>query len=206
MADLAAHDQFARIRSWHIAKRMVLQWALVALALVTQWVPVIRDNVNYGLSVINVEDHPDIAFCDSIFVFCLVFLVETSTILQKGFGNVVIRNLGKLAPGIYLLAPSILYTIIPDVALSMHGSGLTSHSVLGVSWLVLFILCHALAVVFYILIEIPSHIAAEWWADAAMTGGFKGTGKRITQSELLSMRALAAQAGVEREPKSSVIA
>jgi hypothetical protein len=181
--------------------------AMVVLALVTQWVPVIRDNVNYGLSVINVEAHAELTFCDSIFVFCLVFLVETSVTLQMVLGNIVVRNLGNLAPGIYLLAPSILYSIVPDVATSMNASTITSSSsVLGVSWVVLFIVCHALALVFYFAVEIPSYVAAEWWADAAMSGTFAGTGRRISHSDLLSMKAASARAGIESEPKSSVIA
>jgi hypothetical protein len=202
---MAAHGRFAQIQSWHILKRFTLQLAFVAVAIVTQWVSVVRDNVNRGLAVINVEDHPEITFCDSIFVLCLVLLIETSTWGQKLFGNIVVRNLGKLAPGMYLLAPSILYGIIPSVATKMHGSGLTN-SILGVSWIVLFVLCHALAVLLYVLVEVPSQIASEWWADAAMSGGFKGTGKRVSHDELVAMREAASLAGVEREPKSTVIA
>merc|ERR1711939_863782 len=103
-ADMHAHGHLHYIRTrWPAFLRIAAQAAAIGIALVTQWVPVLRDNINYGMSVINVQNHPELTFCDAIFATCWIFVIETSGIAQLVFGNVVMRHLGKLAAGIYLL-------------------------------------------------------------------------------------------------------
>lgn len=157
-----AHGHLHTIRTrWPAYLRISLHAVLIAIALVFQWVPVIRDNVNYGMQVINVTDHVDITFCDAIFVACWLFCIETSGFAQNVFGNVVMRTLGKLAPGMYLLAPAITYTIVPDIALNMHNNGASASSVLGSTWIAMFAIVVALSIAFHFLVELPSKMIGE---------------------------------------------
>lgn len=136
-----------------------------------QWVPVIRDNINSGMATINVQNHPELTFCSSIFAFGWLFAIETSGLAQNILGNIVMRTLGKFAAGIYLLAPAITFTIVPDVALSLHNNGSSASTVLGVSWLVLFIIVVALAIPFHFFVELPSKMLGEVVVEILETTG-----------------------------------
>lgn len=176
-----AHGHLHRIRTkWPMYQRVALQAILIIVALVFQWVPVIRDNVNYGMSVINVQDHPELTFCDAIFCVCWLFVIETSGVAQVVFGNVVFRNLGKLSAGVYLLAPAITFTIVPNLALSMHNNGSSASSVLGLSWLVLFVVACACAIAFHFAVELPSKVMGEVVAE--LLEGADGSTKLIKRN------------------------
>ena len=177
LADMHAHGHLHRIRTkWPFYQRALLHVVLIATALVTQWVPIIRNNVNFGLSVINVQDHPELTFCDSIFAISLLICIETSGFAQRILGNVVMRNLGKLSAGMYLLAPSLVFTIIPTLAISLNNNGSSSANVLGVSWLVLFGAGVMFAAIFHVVVELPSKLAGEVVTE--LLEGADGTGGR----------------------------
>ncbi|GAA5995213.1 uncharacterized protein JCM10292_004602 [Rhodotorula paludigena] len=162
IADMHAHGHLHRIRTkWPAWKRLSLHAVLIVVALVFQWVPPLRDHVNDGLQTINVTDHPELTFCDALFAFCWLLCIETSGVAQTVFGNVVMRTLGKLAPGIVLLAPAITFTIVPDIALSMHNNGSSASSVLGTTWVALFGIVVALAIAFHFVVELPSKMMGE---------------------------------------------
>ncbi|KAM0755808.1 hypothetical protein T439DRAFT_282416 [Meredithblackwellia eburnea MCA 4105] len=166
IADMHAHGHLHRIRTkWPMYQRLTLHLVLIAVALVTQWVPVVRDNINKGMAVINVQNHPELTFCDAIFASCWLFTIETSGLAQTVFGNVVMRNLGKLAAGLYLFAPIFTYTIIPDLALRLHDGGSKASSVLGVSWVVLFLAAFGVAILFHVVVELPSKLLGEVVAE-----------------------------------------
>lgn len=165
-ADMHAHGHLHYIRTrWPAFLRIAAQAAAIGIALVTQWVPVLRDNINYGMSVINVQNHPELTFCDAIFATCWIFVIETSGIAQLVFGNVVMRHLGKLAAGIYLLAPTLTYTIVPDVALSLSSNGTDAGSIVGVCWVTLFAITIALSIAFHFFVELPSKLMGEFVAE-----------------------------------------
>ncbi|KAM0793491.1 hypothetical protein ACM66B_000931 [Microbotryomycetes sp. NB124-2] len=162
LADMHAHGHLHRIRAkWPAWQRLTLHLCLIVIACVFQFVPILRDNVNKGMDVINVQDHSELAFCDAIFAFGWLFAIETSGLAQNILGNIVMRTLGKFSAGIYLLAPAITFTIVPDVALSLHNNGSAASTVLGVSWLVLFIVVLALSIAFHFIVELPSKMLGE---------------------------------------------
>ncbi|GAA5857075.1 hypothetical protein JCM8547_007946 [Rhodosporidiobolus lusitaniae] len=162
LADMHAHSHLHNIRSrWPAWQRLTLHGVLIAIALVFQWVPVIRDNVNKGLAVINVTDHDDLTFCDALFAACWLLVIETSGVAQMAFGNIFMRTLGKLAPGMVLLAPAITFTIVPDIALNMSNNGSSGSSILGTTWVAMFFIVLALSVAFHFLIELPSKMMGE---------------------------------------------
>ncbi|GAA6004438.1 hypothetical protein JCM10207_000727 [Rhodosporidiobolus poonsookiae] len=162
IADMHAHGHLHRIRTkWPVYQRLALHAVLIAFALVFQWVPVIRDNVNYGLSVINVTDHDDLTICDALFAACWLFCIETSGLAQTILGNVVMRTLGKLAPGMVLLAPAITFTLVPDIALNLHNNGSSASAILGVGWIALFGIVVALSIAFHFVVELPSKMMGE---------------------------------------------
>ena len=175
-----AHGHLHRIRTkWPFYQRALLHVVLIAATLVTQWVPVVRDNINRGLAFINVQDHPELTFSDSIFAISLLVCIETSGLAQRILGNVVMRNLGKLAAGMYLLAPSLVFTIVPTLAISLNNGGSSSANVLGVSWLVLFGAGVMFAALFHVLVELPSKLAGEVVTE--LLEGADGTGTRRRQ-------------------------
>lgn len=177
-----AHGHLHRIRTkWPAYQRLGLHAALIAVALVTQWVPVIRDNINSGMAFINVQDHPELTFCDSIFAFSWLLAIETSGVAQTILGNVVMRNFGKLAAGMYLLAPAITYTIVPDLALSLSNNGSSASSILGITWVVLFLVTFALAIPFHFFVELPSKMMGEVFAEI-LEGGSGNTRQRMRKS------------------------
>ncbi|GAA5932242.1 hypothetical protein JCM3775_001170 [Rhodotorula graminis] len=167
IADMHAHGHLHRIRTkWATWKRLTLHAVLIAVALVTQWVPVLRDNINSGLHTINVTDHPEITFCDALFAACWLLCIETSGVAQTVFGNVVMRSLGKLAPGMVLLAPAITFTIVPDIALSMSNNGSSASAILGTTWVALFGIVFALSIAFHFVVELPSKMIGEVFVEA----------------------------------------
>lgn len=166
IADMHAHGHLHTIRTkWPLWARLTLHAVLIAIALVFQWVPTLRDNVNSGLATINITDHPELTFCDALFAVCWLFCIETSGLAQNIFGNVVMRNLGKLAPGMVLLAPAITFTAVPDIALHMSNNGASAQAVLGTCWIAMFAIVVALSVVFHFLVELPSKMIGEVFAE-----------------------------------------
>ncbi|GAA5850511.1 hypothetical protein JCM3766R1_003520 [Sporobolomyces carnicolor] len=187
IADMHAHGHLHTIRTkWPAYLRLSLHGVLIAIALVLQWVPVIRDNVNYGMGVINVTGHPEVTFCDAVFVACWLFCIETSGLAQNVFGNVVMRTLGKLAPGMYLLAPAITYSVVPDIALSMHNNGASASSVLGSTWIALFAIVVALSIAFHFIVELPSKMMGEVVCEMLENwdgqGGIRNKGGKLTKN------------------------
>lgn len=186
LADMHAHGHLHRIRTrWPAWQRLTLHAVCIVVACVVQWVPVIRDNINSGMATINVQNHPELTFCSSVFAFGWLFAIETSGLAQNILGNVFMRTMGKFAAGIYLLAPAITFTIVPDVALSLHNNGSSASTVLGVSWLVLFIIVLALAVPFHFFVELPSKMMGEVvvellesWGTTADHDGAGGHGEK----------------------------
>lgn len=152
------HGQFARVQKWPIYSRFVV-WAILAgIACVTQFINPVRNNLNSGLATINVTNHPELTFADSIFVTCFLVGIETSIVAQHILGNVVMRLLGKLAAGIYLLSGVLTFTLVPNLALSMSNAGSAGSAILGVSWVVLFAASLGLAIPFHFFIELPSKV------------------------------------------------
>ncbi|KWU46719.1 hypothetical protein RHOSPDRAFT_3080, partial [Rhodotorula sp. JG-1b] len=166
IADMHAHGHLHTIRTkWALWQRLSLHAVLIAIALVFQWVPVLRDNVNSGMATINVTDHPELTFCDALFAVCWLFCIETSGLAQNILGNVVMRSLGKLAPGMVLLAPAITFTIVPDIALNMHNNGSSAQAVLGTCWIAMFAITVALSIAFHFFVELPSKMIGEVFAE-----------------------------------------
>ncbi|KAL8286230.1 hypothetical protein RQP46_004718 [Phenoliferia psychrophenolica] len=183
IADMHAHGHLHTIRTkWPAYQRLSLHAVLIAVALVTQWVPVVRDNINKGLAVINVQDHPELTFCDAIFASCWLLAIETSGIAQTILGNVVMRTLGKLSAGLFLLAPAITFTLVPNIALNLHNNGSSASSVLGVSWVVLFFVALACSVLFHFAVELPSKWAGEVVAEILEGNFARAPGSGILRS------------------------
>jgi len=171
-ADMHAHGHLHRIRTkWPKWQRLSLHALLIAIALVFQWVPIVRRNVNSGLATINVQNHTELSFCDAVFAACWMFCIETSGIAQLILGNVVFRTLGRFSAGMVLLAPALTFTVIPDIALSLSQHGSSGSTVLGVSWVVLFFVGLGLAVVFHFAVELPSKLVGELFAEAIEKSG-----------------------------------
>jgi len=166
LSDIAAHGHFARMRKWPFMRTLAIHIVLLGIALAFQFVNPLRNNVNKGLSVINVTDHDEIQFCDVIFVTCIFLIFETShKIVHVIFGNVVMRMLGKLAPGMYLLCNPITYTVVPSLAVSLSNNGTSGSGILGVTWVVCFAISLVAAIPFHFLVELPSKLAGEYFID-----------------------------------------
>jgi peptidoglycan/LPS O-acetylase OafA/YrhL len=162
LSDIAAHGHFARIRNWPFMRTIAIHIVLLAIALAFQFVNPLRDNVNKGLAVINVTNHDEIQICDVIFVACIFLIFETSKIAQVIFGNIVMRMLGKLAPGMYLLCAPITFTVVPSLAVSLSNNGTSGSGILGVTWVVCFAISVIAAIPFHFLVELPSKLAGEY--------------------------------------------
>lgn len=163
---MAAHGQFAKVKRWPFARALILQLVLLAVALVLQFINPVRNGLNNGMSTISVLGHgQDLQFADLIFGTCVMLVFETSSILQAIFGNIVMRLLGKLAPGMYLLAPAIVFTVVPSLGVSLSNNGTSGSGVLGVTWVVTFAICVVAAIPFHFLVELPSKYAGEAFAD-----------------------------------------
>ncbi|GAA95226.1 uncharacterized protein L969DRAFT_92511 [Mixia osmundae IAM 14324] len=170
-ADMAAHGQFQKVKKWPMSRRLAVQGALIAVALIFQWVSVIRDNLNSAFATINVQNHVEITICDALFATCFLFALETSTLAQRLMGNVVLRNLGRLAPGLYLFAAPLTYTLVPSIAKSMAGAGSSASAITGVTWMALFGVALAISIPFYFFIELPSVLAGELFANLLESWG-----------------------------------
>lgn len=170
-SDIAAHGHFARVRKWPFMRTLAIQIVLLAIGLAFQFINPLRDNVNKGLATINVTNHTEIAFCDVIFVTCIFLIFETSKITQMVFGNIVMRMLGKLAPGMYLLSAPITFTIVPSLAVSLNNNGTSGSGILGVTWVVCFAISTVAAIPFHFLVELPSKLAGEYIVEFAERWG-----------------------------------
>lgn len=150
---------------------LALQIVLLAFALCFQFINPVRNHLNSAFATINVLNHSELTFCDMIFATCFMLVFETSALLQIVFGNIVMRLLGKLAPGMYLFAPAIVYTVVPSLGISLRSNGTTGSGVLGVTWIVTFAICVLLAIPFHFLVELPSKLAGEYFADFTESWG-----------------------------------
>ena len=168
---MAVHGQFRKMQKMNIGIRLALQLGLMTLGLVLQWINPVRNGLNNGMATVNVTGHTEITFADCILCFCTLFVVETSTWCQAVLGNIVMRMLGKLTTGLVLLSPAMVFTVVCDLALSMSNSNSGPSAILGVSWAVLFLACFGLAIVFHFLVELPSSLAGEYFADFVMDWG-----------------------------------
>jgi hypothetical protein len=165
IADLAVHGHLKKIQRLPIIQQSAFHLVLIVISIITQFIGPVRDHINSGMATINVEDHPEISFADCIFAFCWILVLETSGGMQLVFGNIVMRWLGRLAPGMYLLASPLTFSLVPTLALSLHNGGSHASSILGLSWLVLFAACVGLAVPFHFLVELPSKFIGELFAN-----------------------------------------
>lgn len=171
LSDIAAHGHFARVRKWPFMRTLAIHIVLLGIALVFQFVNPLRDNVNKGLAVINITNHDEIQICDVIFVTCIFLIFETSKIAQMVFGNIVMRMLGKLAPGMYLLCSPITFTAVPTLAVSLSNNGTSGSGILGVTWVVCFAISVVAAIPFHFLVELPSKLAGEYVVEFAEKWG-----------------------------------
>lgn len=191
---MAAHGHTARLRKLPVAFRIALRIALLALALATQWISVIRTNLNSALATVNVQAHSEIAFADWIFVTVVLFVVETSEVAQQVLSTAPFRTLGRLAAGIYLLAPAVVFTIVPDVALNLHNSGsYAAPAVLGLSWLLLLGVCVGGSIGFHFLVECPSKLLGEIVADLFER---LGADREMMKKDAEDLKALGISGGV----------
>ncbi|KAI8457063.1 hypothetical protein BY996DRAFT_4578843 [Phakopsora pachyrhizi] len=166
IADMAAHGQTAKLRKMPIAMKLAFRIGLLTIALCTQWIGVVRSNLNSVMATINVQSHKEIAFADWVFVTVILLIVETSEVAQLILSNIVFRVLSKMTAGLYLLAPAIVFTIVPSVALKLHDSQVYQASgVLGLSWLILIGVAMAGSIAFYLFIECPSKLIGELLVD-----------------------------------------
>lgn len=179
---------------------MSLQIVVIVVAFVIQWVNPIRDHLNSDLATINVTSHGEITISDSILAVAILFVVETSPVLQFVFGNVVMKLLGRLSAGIYLLAPAITFTIVPDLALSLHNGGSKPNSILGITWVVLFFACFGLAIVFHFVVELPSKWAGEYFAYF-----IENWGKEVPVGGVVAGAGVVTQADVKKAAKEAVV-
>jgi len=165
LTDIAIHGHFARMKKWPFMRLLAMQIVLIAIACALMFINIVRDNINKGMAVINVGDHDEIHFVDLIFVTCFFLVFETSSILQVIFGNIVMRWLGKLAPGMYLICPAIVFTLVPTLGVSLSNNGLSGSGILGTTWVVTFAISIVAAIVFYFAVEVPSKKAGEVFAN-----------------------------------------
>lgn len=165
MSDMAAHGHWAKIRKQPWTRALILQVVLIGVALALQFVNPARNALNNAFATINVTGNTDLTICDLIFATCFMIVFETSPICQAVLGNIVMRYLGKLAPGIYLLAPAITYTVVPTLGISLKNSGTSGSGVLGVTWVVCFAVCVVAAIPFHFLVEYPSKIAGNYFGN-----------------------------------------
>lgn len=166
IADMAAHGQTARLRKLSVPLRIAIRIALLVVAAITQFIPVVRNNLNSALATVNVQAHTDITFSDWIFVTIVLFIVETSDVAQRVFSFGIFKFLGQLSAGIFLLAPAVVFTIVPDVALSLHNSQTYSApTVLALSWALLLGVCFVGSIAFHLVVECPSKLFGEVMCD-----------------------------------------
>ncbi|MBW0524628.1 hypothetical protein O181_064343 [Austropuccinia psidii MF-1] len=134
IADMAAHGHTAKLRKLNLISRISLRIGLLILAFAIQWIPFIRDHLNSAMSKINVQSHNEITFADWILVSVILFVVETSDLAQTVLSNIFFRIMSKLSAGIYLIAPAIVFTLVPTVALKLHDTHTyQAGGVLGIS-------------------------------------------------------------------------
>ena len=165
LTDISVHGHFSRMKKWPFMRILALQILLIAVACALMFINIVRDNLNRGLATINIGDHDEIQFTDLIFVTCFFLVFETSSILQVVFGNIVMRWLGRLAPGMYLICPAIVYTLVPTLGVSLSNNGLSGSGILGTTWVVTFAISIVAAIVFYFAVELPSKKAGEMFAN-----------------------------------------
>lgn len=164
-SDLAAHGVFARMKKWPFVRTLGIHIILVGVACALQFINVVRNGLNNAMATINVGNIAELQFADLIFASCFMFVFESSSILQVILGNIVMRMLGKLAAGMYLLAPIVTYTIVPTLAVSLAKNGSSGMAVTAVTWVVCFAICVVAALPFHFLVELPSKMAGEYIGD-----------------------------------------
>ncbi|POW16320.1 hypothetical protein PSTT_01527 [Puccinia striiformis] len=140
IADMAAHGQIAKLRKMSMIGRIGLRIGLLGLALATQWVPIVRDNLNTGMAKINVQSHGELTFADWIFA----------------------TNLGKTISRYLSIIPSnSIYISTNDGLKITRCSNLSSFGSLGISWCLLMGASFGSAILFYLFIECPSKLLGE---------------------------------------------
>ncbi|KAJ3165200.1 hypothetical protein HDU88_004283 [Geranomyces variabilis] len=153
--DLSVHGHLRRPRSNVVA--IALQIACLAIAALVVWINPLRDGLRRGFRNIQIDQisHNDmISFPDTVSVFFFLMFFELSPRTQRFMSKTLFKHIGRLAAGVFVLHPIYLYTVIPRLALTLHGTG--AAAVAGVCWLVLFVLSLASALVFFQLVEKPS--------------------------------------------------
>ncbi|KAJ3185400.1 hypothetical protein HDU87_000019 [Geranomyces variabilis] len=153
--DLSVHGHLGRPRSTLVA--IVLQISCLAIAALVVWIGPLRDGLRRGFRNIQIDQiaHNDmISFPDTVSVFFFLMFFELSPRTQQFMSKTLFKHLGRLAAGVFVLHPIFLYTVIPRLAVTFHGTG--AAAVAGVCWIVLFVLSLAAALVFFQLVEKPS--------------------------------------------------
>lgn len=180
ITDLSVHGHFTKIQNWSLIQRSILQFSLLGFGLTIQWIPIIRDSVNKAFAVLNVQDHPELKFVDSIFVVIFLLLIEISPWAQNVLNFSWFVKGGKLSAGIYLLAPSIVFGLIPHLALAMHDQHYSGSTILGVSWLVLFVTASLGGGIFWGLVQVPSKWVREKFREGMMRDSKQDEGEKVT--------------------------
>ncbi|KZT51943.1 hypothetical protein CALCODRAFT_487531 [Calocera cornea HHB12733] len=159
-----------RIRRMPLVQRMLVQALLLGLIIVFEFVTPTRNAIDTGMAAWNVRNVTEIQFGDTVFVTLTLLWVEITPWAQLVLGNFLVRYLFILTPGMYLLTPSLVYTLVPSV-MSHFAHPFTNAGALFAAWAALLVTVVSLSVVFYFLVVYPTAWACGWLCSFLVSWG-----------------------------------
>ncbi|KZP01627.1 hypothetical protein CALVIDRAFT_559430 [Calocera viscosa TUFC12733] len=159
-----------RIRRMPLVQRMLIQGLLLGLIIMFEFVTPTRTAIDAGMAAWNVRNVTQIQFGDTMFVTLTLLWVEITPWAQLVLGNFLVRYLFILTPGMYLLTPSLVYTLVPST-MSHFAHPFTNAGALFAAWAALLVTVSALSVVFYFLVIYPTAWASGWLCSFLVSWG-----------------------------------
>ncbi|PWN18252.1 hypothetical protein BCV69DRAFT_304880 [Microstroma glucosiphilum] len=149
---------------------LLSQLGLLGLFIMLTFIPIIRENVSDGLAHLQLLDGSVsntltsgfelVRFSDVISAFLLLILAEVASPFRWTLTFAPIALMGRwLAPGLVILSPLAFFGIVPNFYLpSADYVASSAHGALASAWGYTFACSVALAVVFLVLIDLPSRL------------------------------------------------
>ncbi|EJU03540.1 hypothetical protein DACRYDRAFT_21096 [Dacryopinax primogenitus] len=164
LTDLGAHG-WTPLLNLHLGFRIPLQLGALVLAAVVELVPAIRTPINNGMAAWNVrgQNYINIQFTDILFAALVIIAIDSSPLLKSILGFRPLRALSRLSSGAALMAPLVVYAVLPNMNPSLF-----------VGWLLTVLLSLVLAIPFRIFLEVPAMAAAEITLEKMRTWGGDG--------------------------------
>ncbi|KZT59884.1 hypothetical protein CALCODRAFT_481184 [Calocera cornea HHB12733] len=163
LTDLGAHG-WTPLQNLPILLRIPLQLAAVTVGGVVELVPAIRTPVNNAMAAWNIRGtYGNIMFTDILFAALVMIAVDSSTLTKRILSFRPFRVLARLSSGAALMAPIIVYTILPPMKPSLF-----------VGWIVTVLLSLVFAIPFRLVVEVPAMVGAELILEKMRTWGGDG--------------------------------